>query len=214
MSKEPNKSREDVLAAREAKKLAKQKAKNKTADIQHNIVENKSNQASSEHIKEKCTNSKQNIKINKAELEKKPEKSPLKDKDEVDRATILNAPVNSITSKSDKEKPKITEKQALVEGDKKCNLAAIKQITNKSVSDTLDKIADAAKEVKELSARLDAIKVDIKTEPTQKVCNFLIIYLILIRILLHQMDLFKYTFFFLYITAFEIQMIIYIYYII
>lgn len=118
--KEPNKSREEVLAAREAKKLAKQKAKNKNVD--------------KTVLKEPPTNEKP------AELAKqvtdKPKPKSL-GKDEVDRAVVKE------------QKPIKKQEKPLKE--------------------------DAAKEVKALAGKIDAIKVeqsikktDIKTEKKEE----------------------------------------------
>lgn len=168
-SKEPSKSREDVKAAREAKKLAKQKTKSKGTDVKHDDVGNKTNTTNKDSEIIKTANIKVEVKS-------------IKSKDEVDKALPLE---NSISikpeeapskSKEDIKAARVAKKEAKKQGAPKeggdiNNVSISKEISNKIVSNTLDKIVQVANDVKEISAKIAAMKVDDLVKKVHLFCN-------------------------------------------
>lgn len=184
----PNKSREEVLAAREAKKLAKLKVKNKTGvnDIKDESLIKETKKVDS--VVEKS------IKTTK-ETDVAPEKTLSKSKDEVDRAICSNIEIKTNPNADIKEDGKDREqikneraaKKAAKQSKKKASadyssvqpskitteVSASSSIiesqdthkhdmTVKDVVDTLKDIVNVAKEVKEVTAKVEAIDLSAK----------------------------------------------------
>lgn len=106
------KSRDGVLAAREAKKLAKQKAKKKDVDDPNKVNANTSTNTNLEQVKSKISTEKEPLKNEVPEIkESKSITESVKSKDEVDRA-IKMAKTEDVIADTDKSREAIKAERA------------------------------------------------------------------------------------------------------
>ncbi|XP_037968687.2 translation initiation factor eIF-2B subunit delta isoform X1 [Plutella xylostella] len=156
------KSREEVIAEREAKKLAKQNAKTK---IDPNKTSNSPNTKTVAQKEDIPSTQKPN------EVKKAADKieSP-KSKDEVDKAVVLTPDVtNQATDKTKEQIKAEREAKKLAKQAKKKGIApggdatAVKEVTKQSVAETLTNIVDVAKEVQQVTAKVNALLLKVQT---------------------------------------------------
>lgn len=168
------KSREEVIAEREAKKLAKQNAKTK---IDPNKPSNSPNTKTVAQKEDIPSTPKPN------EVKKAADKieSP-KSKDEVDKAVVLTPDVtNQATDKTKEQIKAEREAKKLAKQAKKKGIApggdatAVKEVTKQSVAETLTNIVDVAKEVQQVTAKVNALLLKVQTGKviSAELCNTL-----------------------------------------
>ncbi|XP_028166112.1 translation initiation factor eIF-2B subunit delta [Ostrinia furnacalis] len=154
-SKEDAKSREDVIAAREAKKLAKQKGKPKPAQATATKQPEAQKSEIKKDIKENSTD--KLVKGNKDAPTKSPESQ--KSKDEVDKA-VIQVKTDDI-SKEDIKAERAAKKAAKQAKKKKEDGGdAADDMTVKDVVETLKDIVNVAKEVQDVTAKVQAIHLE------------------------------------------------------
>lgn len=177
------KSREDVLAAREAKKLAKQKAKLKNnvnkdnvpkmENVQSSVANNADNKKevpatsnNSSTNTPKTPAKKENLEITSTE-----KVEPLKSKDEVDKAVIRTENVDLDTNKTKelikaeraaKKAAKQAKKKPAGDSEVKPTVVAQTDLTVKDVVNTLKDIVNVAKEVQAVTDKVIAIDFSTK----------------------------------------------------
>ncbi|CAH0405620.1 unnamed protein product [Chilo suppressalis] len=185
-SHDEKKSRDEVLAAREAKKLAKLKGKNK-AGAPIEVKKDLHTESIVEAEKKNC----------KSDLEPKVSKEPSKSKDEVDRALAKPIEIESVGDKTKEEikadrAAKKAAKQAKKKKDednvvgsavinkpfsdvnkvsdknKASDINKAPDMTVKDVVDTLKDIAAVAREVQDVTAKVQAISMGQKKTPTEE----------------------------------------------
>nr|XP_032529005.1 translation initiation factor eIF-2B subunit delta [Danaus plexippus plexippus] len=163
MLKEQEKSRDEVLAAREAKKLAKLKAKKKNEDTGNSVTK-------TQDTPKQGKNEKKNDKVEgqTSHTETKIDNSPNKDKDEVDRAVIID----NEAKENVKEREIVLAQRAAKKSlkGKKIDMPS-EQVINATVNDvvnTLKDIVTVAREVKEVTDKVKAIDLGKKSEESQK----------------------------------------------
>lgn len=154
-SKEDSKSRDDVLAAREAKKLAKQKGKPKPtqSEAQPQPTVTKSDTPKENSATEKIG------KENK-ETKKQATSESAKSKDEVDKAVVKTDDISKDDIKAEraaKKAAKQAKKKKEDGGD-----ACADNMTVKDVVETLKDIANVAREVQDVTAKVQAINLEPK----------------------------------------------------
>ncbi|KAL0851519.1 hypothetical protein ABMA28_007309 [Loxostege sticticalis] len=152
-SKEDSKSRDDVLAAREAKKLAKQKGKPKPTQNEAQTAVTKSDTPKESSATEKIG------KENK-ETKKQATSESTKSKDEVDKAVVKTDDISKDDIKAEraaKKAAKQAKKKKEDGGD-----ACADNMTVKDVVETLKDIANVAREVQDVTAKVQAINLEPK----------------------------------------------------
>lgn len=158
----PQKTKEEVMAAREAKKKAKQKGKS-SGDVSQPPKPIDNQPVTKENIKTTEDKHKSQEKESKPVI---PPKTPPKGKDEVDRALATAESIKGITAEKSKDEIKAEraakklEKQAKKKGAD--NAEVSKPIekagdVSKNVSETVKNIIDLTKEVQEITAKVNAI---------------------------------------------------------
>ncbi|CAG9796934.1 unnamed protein product [Diatraea saccharalis] len=171
-SNDEKKSRDEVLAAREAKKLSKQKAKNKggvevkketIVDTHKSGIEKDNNFVNKNELEQQKVTS-----VNKCDVEPATSKGSTKCIDEVDRAAIKPVEVKLDEAKTKDEikaerAAKKAAKQAKKRKDDKGDVAPVAaEMTVKDVVETLKDIANVAREVQNVTAKVQAISMEPK----------------------------------------------------
>lgn len=166
MSSKENKSREEVVAAREAKKLAKQKVKSKepglTPDTSKTIVKERK-KSTSEYSKDDKPSKKRTMSQSEA--------AEQKSKDEVDKASV--APVNIKTEElktapAEKDKDKIQAdramKKAAKQAQKKGKAAGDNVSTSTPVGNdmTVEDVVVALRDIKQVAIGVKDITAEVK----------------------------------------------------
>lgn len=149
-------SREDVLAAREAKKLAKQKAKHKGEGQQKEENVNKV-------VEVPPLNDPNTVTPKKTEINK--QESP-KSKDEVDRANVKVEEVGDnkksreqiIAERASKKKDKQSKKKGV-------DVPANPDMTVKDVAETLNDIKNVVKDMQDFTAKVSALNFEANKVP-------------------------------------------------
>lgn len=159
-------SKEDVLAAREAKKLAKQNAKLKAKG------ETPVSLPKETSILDKVSN--ETIKTQESKHTK--ETVSPKSKDEVDRAVVTETK----TDITEKTKEQIKAERAAKKLTKQAKKKGIDggdtgetEVTNKAVAETLKNIVEVAKEVQQVTAKVNALMLKVKPSLLVKVTEAL-----------------------------------------
>lgn len=148
-------SRDDVLAAREAKKLAKQKAKHKADDSQKEGAEKLKKEVEATPLKDPKV-----ITPKKTESKEVKQESP-KSQDVVDRATVEVEEVRDNQKSRDQVKAKRAAKKTAKQSKKKGdNVTANLDMTVKDVAETLKDIKNVAKDMHDLTAKVSALNFE------------------------------------------------------
>ncbi|KAJ2940657.1 hypothetical protein O0L34_g14763 [Tuta absoluta] len=166
MSKETSKSREEIKAAREAKKVAKQKGKSKDAvepDSSKKNVQTVLTKDIQKGNAPKCVDEVDRASIKQLSLEKP--KEVVKD--------VINAP--ECTTEGAKTKEQILAERAAKKAAKQSkkkgadgDRAPNPDMTVKDVVETLKDIKNVAKDVQDLTAKVSAITFEAKKQPDSK----------------------------------------------
>lgn len=153
-------SRDDVLAAREAKKLAKQKAKHKGDAAQKEVGEKLKKEVEVPLVKDAKV-----VTPKKAESKEVNQESP-KSKDVVDRATVEVEEVEDNQKSRDQVKAERgAKKTAKLLKKKEDNATANVNMTVKDVAETLKDIKNVAKDMQDLTAIVSALNLEANKVP-------------------------------------------------
>lgn len=148
-------SRDDVLAAREAKKLAKQKAKHKGDAVQKEVGEKPKKEVEVPLLKDSNT-----LTSKKAESKEVIKESPMS-KDVVDKATVEVEEVGDKQKSRDQVKAeRAAKKTAKVLKKKGDNVTGNINMTVQDVAETLKDIKNVAKDMQDLTALVSALNFE------------------------------------------------------